>query len=153
MTRFLEPYSECIHDTVRIVAGYCFMLHGLMKFGLIGGGQPVELASLLGLAAIIETVGGALITVGLFTKPVAFIASGEMAAAYFIGHGGARGVAAAAAGQPRRAGGALLLPVPVPRLAGSRRLERRRRDGQEPRGGIRVGPAARGGPHWRSCQA
>ena len=86
MTRFLEPYSECIHDTVRIVAGYCFMLHGLMKmFGLFGG-QQVEIVSLLGLAAIIETVGGALIIVGLFTKPVAFIASGQMAVAYFIGH-------------------------------------------------------------------
>ena len=85
MTRFLEPYSECIHDTVRIVAGYCFMLHGIMKFGLLGGTQ-VEMVSLLGLAAIIEVVGGALIIVGLFTKPVAFIASGQMAVAYFIGH-------------------------------------------------------------------
>lgn len=85
MTKFLEPYSECIHDTVRIVAGYCFILHGLMKFGLLGGEQ-VAIASLLGLAAIIETVGGALIIVGLFTKPVAFIASGQMAVAYFIGH-------------------------------------------------------------------
>ena len=61
------------------------MLHGLMKFGLLGGDQ-VAIASLLGLAAIIETVGGALIIVGLFTKPVAFIASGQMAVAYFIGH-------------------------------------------------------------------
>ena len=85
MTKFLEPYSECIHDTVRIVAGYCFLLHGLMKFGLLGGDQ-VAIASLLGLAAIIETVGGVLIIVGLFTKPVAFIASGQMAVAYFIGH-------------------------------------------------------------------
>ena len=85
MTRFLEPYSECIHDTVRIVAGYCFTLHGLMKFGMFGGTQ-VEIASLLGVAAIIEVAGGALITIGLFTKPVAFIASGQMAVAYFIGH-------------------------------------------------------------------
>lgn len=85
MMQFLEPYSECIRDTLRIVAGYAFMLHGLMKFGLLGGDQ-VAIASLLGLAAIIETVGGALIIVGLFTKPVAFIASGQMAVAYFIGH-------------------------------------------------------------------
>ena len=85
MMRFLEPYSECIRDTLRIVAGYTFMLHGLMKFGLLGGDQ-VAIASLLGLAAIIEVVGGALIIVGLFTKPVAFIASGQMAVAYFIGH-------------------------------------------------------------------
>ena len=85
MTRFLEPYSECIHDTVRIVAGYCFMLHGLMKFGLIGDGQ-MELNALLTVAAIVETFGGALLIVGLFTKPVAFISSGQMAVAYFIGH-------------------------------------------------------------------
>ena len=86
MMRFLEPYSECIHDTLRIVAGYCFMLHGLQKlFGVLGGQQP-ELVSLLGLAALIETIGGALIAVGLFTRPAAFVASGEMAAAYFIAH-------------------------------------------------------------------
>lgn len=85
MMQFLEPYSECIRDTLRIVAGYAFMLHGLMKFGLIGDGQ-MELNALLTVAAIIETFGGALIIVGLFTKPVAFIASGQMAAAYFIGH-------------------------------------------------------------------
>lgn len=86
MMRFLEPYSECIHDTLRIVAGYAFMLHGLQKlFGVLGG-QPVELVSLLGLAALIEAIGGALIALGLFTRPAAFIASGEMAAAYFIAH-------------------------------------------------------------------
>ena len=86
MMRFLEPYAECIHDTLRIVAGYLFMLHGLQKlFGVLGG-QQMELVSLLGLAALIEAVGGALIALGLFTRPAAFIASGEMAAAYFMGH-------------------------------------------------------------------
>ena len=87
MMRFLEPYTECIHDTLRIVAGYCFMLHGLQKlFGVLGGPEDLELVSLLGLAALIEAVGGALIALGLFTRPAAFIASGEMAAAYFIAH-------------------------------------------------------------------
>lgn len=86
MMRFLDPYAECIHDTLRIVAGYLFMLHGLQKlFGVLGG-QQMEVVSLLGLAALIETVGGALIALGLFTRPAAFIASGEMAAAYFMGH-------------------------------------------------------------------
>ena len=86
MMRFLDPYAECIHDTLRIVAGYAFMLHGIQKlFGVLGG-QPVELVSLLGLAALIETVGGGLIALGLFTRPAAFIASGEMAAAYFMVH-------------------------------------------------------------------
>lgn len=84
--RFLEPYTECLHDTLRIVAGYGFLLHGLQKlFGVLGGNQ-VEVASLLGLAALIETVGGTLIALGLFTRPAAFLASGQMAAAYFLGH-------------------------------------------------------------------
>lgn len=86
MMRFLEPYTECLHDTLRIVAGYGFLLHGLQKlFGVLGGNQ-VEVASLLGLAALIETVGGTLIALGLFTRPAAFLASGQMAAAYFLGH-------------------------------------------------------------------
>ncbi len=86
MTRFLDPYAECIHDTLRIVAGYAFMLHGAQKlFGVLGG-QSVEVASLLGLAALIEAVGGALIAIGLYTRPAAFIASGEMAVAYFMAH-------------------------------------------------------------------
>ncbi len=86
MMRFLDPYAECIRDTLRIVAGYAFLLHGLQKlFGVLGG-QPVELVSLIGLAALIEAIGGTLIALGLFTRPAAFIASGEMAAAYFMGH-------------------------------------------------------------------
>jgi putative oxidoreductase len=50
------------------------------------GGQPVPLASLFGLAGIIEIVLGLLITIGLLTSYAAFIASGEMAVAYFIRH-------------------------------------------------------------------
>lgn len=86
MMRFLDPYAECIHDTLRIVAGYCFLLHGLQKiFGVLGG-QQQELLSLLGVAGLVEVVGGALIAVGLFTRPTAFLASGQMAVAYFLGH-------------------------------------------------------------------
>jgi putative oxidoreductase len=58
---------------------------GQKLFGWFGG-QPVPLSSLLGLAGIIEIVLGLLITIGLFTSYAAFIASGEMAVAYFIGH-------------------------------------------------------------------
>ncbi len=86
MMRFLDPYAECIHDTLRIVAGYGFLLHGLQKiFGVLGG-QQQELLSLLGVAGLVELVGGALIAVGLFTRPTAFLASGQMAVAYFLGH-------------------------------------------------------------------
>jgi len=86
MVRFLDPYAECTHDTVRIVAGYGFMLHGVQKlFGVLGR-EPVEVVSLLGAAALIEVLGGAFIVLGFFTRVVAFIASGEMAVAYFVGH-------------------------------------------------------------------
>ena len=84
--RFLDPWANCILATLRIVAGYGFMLHGLQKlFGILGGTQQ-EILSLLWTAGAVELVGGSLIALGLFTRPVAFICSGEMAAAYFIGH-------------------------------------------------------------------
>jgi len=67
------------------VAGLLFAFHGLQKFGLLGG-DMVPLASLLGAAAVIETVGGLLIMIGLAASPVAFICSGEMAYAYFTAH-------------------------------------------------------------------
>ncbi len=86
MMRFLDPYAECIHDTLRIVAGYGFLLHGVQKlFGALGG-QQVELVSLLGFAALVEVVAGGLVALGLFTRPAAFLASGQMAVAYFLGH-------------------------------------------------------------------
>jgi putative oxidoreductase len=71
---------------LRVVAGFVFMQHGAQKiFGVLGV-QAVPLASMFGLAGVIELVGGALIVLGLFTREAAFIASGEMAAAYFIAH-------------------------------------------------------------------
>lgn len=79
----LSPYFLAL---LRIVAGLAFAQHGAQKlFGLLGG-QAVELTSQRGLAGIIEFVGGIMIAIGLFTGPVAFIASGEMAWAYFQNH-------------------------------------------------------------------
>lgn len=84
---FLKPYTECIHDTVRIVAGVLFFQHGARKiFGVLGAEESVEIVSLVGLAGIIELLAGALIAVGLFTPWVAFISSGQMAVAFFIAH-------------------------------------------------------------------
>ena len=76
------------HSLLRIVAGLLFICPGGMKlFGWFGGMPPgVPMTPLLHAAGIIEVFGGALILVGLFTRPVAFLASGEMAFAYFIGH-------------------------------------------------------------------
>jgi putative oxidoreductase len=82
MLRRFESYAYAL---LRIVAAFLYMFHGLQKFGLLGG-QMVPMASLAGAAAVIETVGGALIMIGLATSPVAFICSGQMAAAYFIAH-------------------------------------------------------------------
>ena len=74
---------------LRIVTALLFMAHGTMKlFGFPAGDTPmsVELFSLMGLAGVLETFGGLLLLVGLFTRPVAFILAGQMAAAYFMAH-------------------------------------------------------------------
>ena len=81
----LRQFESFAYALLRIVAGLLYMFHGLQKFGLLGG-QMVPLASLPGAAAVIETVGGALIMIGLATSPVAFICSGQMAVAYFMAH-------------------------------------------------------------------
>jgi putative oxidoreductase len=78
-----EPYAYAL---LRIVAGLLFLFHGLQKLFGMYGGQTAELVSLRGLAGVIELVGGAMIMIGLYTSPVAFIASGEMAFAYFMSH-------------------------------------------------------------------
>lgn len=79
--------AQFTHNTLRIVVGFLFLLHGLEKlFGMFGFDEPVELMSRLGAAAVIEAVGGPLIMLGLFTRPVAIILAGEMAVAYFTAH-------------------------------------------------------------------
>ena len=76
------------HALLRIVAGLLFVCPGGMKLlGWFGGMPPgVPMTPLIFWAGVIELVAGPLIVIGLFTRPVAFIASGEMAFAYFIGH-------------------------------------------------------------------
>ena len=87
MERLLGRYSPYLYALLRIVAGLLFAQHGLQKlFGWLGAQGAVELMSQMGAAGIIELVGGTLIAIGLFTSPVAFIASGEMAFAYFMAH-------------------------------------------------------------------
>jgi putative oxidoreductase len=71
---------------MRIVVGLLFACHGAQKlFGVLGG-QQVVMASMFGLAGVIEFVGGLMIAIGFLTGTVAFIASGEMAYAYFTAH-------------------------------------------------------------------
>src|SRR5262245_61321225 len=73
---------------LRVVSGFLCLQHGGQKllgwFGGLGNGGP--LPPLLMVAGVIELVGGALILLGLLTRPAAFIASGEMAVAYFMAH-------------------------------------------------------------------
>jgi putative oxidoreductase len=86
MQRMLGRFSPYLYGILRIVAGLLFAAHGAQKlFGMFGG-QQVPLMTMFGLAGAIELVGGLLIAVGVATSPVAFIASGEMAAAYFMAH-------------------------------------------------------------------
>jgi putative oxidoreductase len=79
----LRPYAL---SALRLVAGFLFLAHGLQKlFGALGGTahQP---GSFMFYAGLIEGVGGLLIMIGLFTRVAAFVSSGQMAAAYFMGH-------------------------------------------------------------------
>lgn len=87
MTRWLAPHATTIYAVLRIVAGLLFSLHGFQKlFGWFGAQGPVPLLSQMGLAGLIEALGGLCIVLGLFTSAVAFLASGEMAVAYFQAH-------------------------------------------------------------------
>lgn len=82
-----SPASDHALAFVRIVAGVIFMSVGTMKvFGFPASPMPVALWSQMGIGGLIEVVGGILITLGLFTRPVAFVLSGEMAVAYFQFH-------------------------------------------------------------------
>ena len=81
-----ERYASVTYALFRIVFGYVFLLYGSQKmFGWFGGPQA-QLMSLQGAAGVVETLGGLLIMLGLFTKVAAFLASGEMAVAYFYVH-------------------------------------------------------------------
>jgi putative oxidoreductase len=82
----LKRVEPTAYALLRIVAGLLFACHGLQKLLGLLGGHRVALASLHGAAGIIETFGGLLVAIGLFTSPVAFICSGEMAYAYFTVH-------------------------------------------------------------------
>ena len=84
---FLTPHADKLYATMRIFAGLMFLAHGLQKiFGLFGGAPEGAPAFIIYGAGGIELVTGALIALGLFAAPAAFLASGTMAAACFMGH-------------------------------------------------------------------
>lgn len=88
MKAYLAPWSPQLLSILRIVTGFLFMAHGTQKW--LGFPEPfpspISLSSLPGIAGMLELVGGALVMVGLFTRPAAFILSGLMACAYFMAH-------------------------------------------------------------------
>jgi putative oxidoreductase len=87
MERFLGRAEPYFYALLRIVSGLLFTTYGTQKLLGIPGNKPtVPLASLVGVAGVIELVLGLMILLGLLAGYAAFIASGEMAVAYFMGH-------------------------------------------------------------------
>jgi putative oxidoreductase len=91
MEQVLGPFSAYLYAVLRFIAGVLFACHGAQKlFGVLGGmggpGVTAPLFSMMGVAGVIEFFAGLLIAIGLLTGYAAFIASGEMAAAYFMAH-------------------------------------------------------------------
>ena len=84
----LAPYRPQALAILRIMTALLFLEHGTVKLLGFPGPGPANLTTLLYCAALIEIIGGALVTVGLFTRLAAFIMSGEMAFAYFMSHHG-----------------------------------------------------------------
>jgi putative oxidoreductase len=85
----VTKWSPLVQSIMRIVIAFLFLEHGAQKlfgFPVAREGFTLSLFSLVGLAGILEFFGGLLILFGLFTRPVAFILSGEMAVAYFMVH-------------------------------------------------------------------
>jgi putative oxidoreductase len=83
----LSAFSPQVLAVLRIIIALLFISHGTAKlFGFPETGMSPPLFSLFGFAGVLEIVGGILIVLGLFTRPVAFILAGEMAVAYFMAH-------------------------------------------------------------------
>jgi len=84
--QFLKRFSDQLYSLMRLAAGFLLACHGAQKlFGVLGSPQMVHVPLMLA-AGIIEFFGGVLIALGAFTAVAAFVASGEMATAYFLQH-------------------------------------------------------------------
>lgn len=86
---FLNKHQDKLLSLLRVVAAYMFMLHGttkLFQMPYIEMFANVPLMSIYGLAGVLEVGGGLLLLLGLLTRPVAFVLSGQMAVAYFMAH-------------------------------------------------------------------
>jgi len=89
MDDFCRTWSPRLLSVLRIMTALLFLQHGTAKFfgfPRVAMFDNLQILSLLGAAGVLELVGGVLILIGLFTRPVAFILSGFMAIAYFMAH-------------------------------------------------------------------
>jgi len=89
ITPFQATWAPRALGLLRIITGYLFIWHGtakLLHVPHVAMFDGVQLFSLIGLAGVLELVGGALLIAGLFIRPTAFVLSGFMAVAYFMGH-------------------------------------------------------------------
>ncbi|NIM49240.1 MAG: DoxX family membrane protein [Gemmatimonadales bacterium] len=87
MLQLLSKLEPIARNAMRVMVGLLFWSHGGQKlFAWFGRDEAVDLMSRFGIAGVLEFFGGLAIILGIFTQPVAFILSGEMAVAYFWGH-------------------------------------------------------------------
>ena len=87
--KIYSEWAPRLLSVLRIIVGFLLIPHGMQKlvgFPASAEAHQAPLMSLLGLAGVLEIFGGALILIGLFTRPVAFVLSGLMAFAYFMAH-------------------------------------------------------------------
>ena len=99
----LDVWAPRVLSLLRIIAALLFLEHGLMKvfnFPAAQEGVPNPLPLMLVVAAWLEIVGGGLVALGLFTRPAAFLLSGQMAIAYFLAHAPASFYPALNGGEP-----------------------------------------------------
>jgi putative oxidoreductase len=83
---FVSRLTPYLQSALRIAAALIFIAHGTQKLFAFPGGSRVAIGSRLGAAGVLEVVGGTLMLLGLFTRPVAFVLAGEMAVAYYTTH-------------------------------------------------------------------
>jgi len=87
MLNFLTRFESQAYALFRIMTGLLFLFHGTQKLFDFPKDGPPELSPMILIAGIIELTGGALVALGLFARPAAFLCSGLMASAYWIAHG------------------------------------------------------------------
>jgi putative oxidoreductase len=87
---FLRPYTSQLLSVLRIMSGLLLLQHGTGKYLSIPVGPMNNISPMTmgGVAGLLELIGGVLLVIGLFTRPVAFILSGMCAVAYFYAHAG-----------------------------------------------------------------